>query len=179
MKGHIFDLLEKFIREQVGEDALYEIIDACSFDTSAAFVRSAVYPDDNLYEMVGRAVDRLGIEPEVAHAAFGRWIIPELGNLMPGVFDRYDGPCAFLAGLDEMHQVSLKKIYPDAEPPRFAYQSINEEEGVIRYQSPRGLHHFMAGCLEGVADVYGVRFAIEWEPPASGTGCDYRVRVVR
>ena len=44
---------------------------------------------------------------------------------------------------------------PNAKPPRFDYQWINENVLIMIYQSERGLIDFMVGLAKGVGNYFG------------------------
>lgn len=174
MKGHIFNLLEDFLIEQGGIYLYEQVITLCQFDSHVGFIRTEIYPDEQLYEMVGLAAEKLGIEPSQATHAFGKWVMPHLAALVPPSMLDHPHPRDFLHTLDHIHQVELKKLYPDATPPKFHYEDINDETGVLSYQSPRQLFDLVEGVLEGVSDFFHTEMQIERRLPVGRSGhCDF------
>ncbi len=156
MKGHIFNLLEEFIEESAGLGMLQKILDRCSFDTSVGFVRTESYPDEVLIEVVSIASDMLGLTVEEAQFAFGEWIFPKLVDLIPQSYSEFEHPSAFLATVDHIHKVELKKLYPDAIPPVFSYKDIDNSHALLTYNSQRKMFPLVDGVLQGVAKHYKV-----------------------
>ncbi|WP_440906390.1 heme NO-binding domain-containing protein (plasmid) [Catenovulum sp. SX2] len=164
MKGHIFNLLEEFIEEASDETTLFKILDACSFDTSKSFVRTENYPDEQLFELVGHAVNALGITPDQAQFAFGEWIFPRLASLVPKNMTTYAHPGKFLETVDHIHKVELKKLYPDATPPSFDYKAISDTQAELVYTSERNLVKLVEGVLQGVAKYFSTQIEVETIP---------------
>lgn len=161
MKGHIFNLLEQFIEESAGPEALDEILDACVFSGDGVFVRPGNYPDEDLVEFVDKAVDRLGITVKEAHSAFGTWIYPHLTRLVPETVTQREHPKVFLMDLERIHEVELRKLWPDAQPPRFRCEDTGPDTMRIHYDSPRQMFDLLEGVLRSVEQYYGVTLRFE------------------
>ncbi|WMN60599.1 heme NO-binding domain-containing protein [Pseudoalteromonas xiamenensis] len=168
MKGHIFNLLEAFIEEIAGQEQLFDILDACSFDTESRFVRTENYPDEQLLEIVDHAVSALGISHEQAHYAFGKWLYARLITLLPPEFTDFPHPAPILKKLDDLHKVELKKLYPDAIPPSFDYIQHSPTQADLIYCSSRRMFTLVEGTLQGMAEHYGVGVTCKLVTPWEG-----------
>ncbi|CCQ10252.1 hypothetical protein PALB_11170 [Pseudoalteromonas luteoviolacea B = ATCC 29581] len=168
MKGHIFNLLEDFIVEIAGIETFYEILDACQFDTSKQFVRTENYPDEQLLEIVGHTVNKLGITPEQAQFEFGKWLYPKLIKLLPSEFTDFAHPSCVLKNLDDLHKIELKKLYPDAIPPTFSYVATSPVDADLIYRSKRRMFSLVEGVLQGMASHYGVGIETKTTPTWEG-----------
>jgi hypothetical protein len=156
MKGIIFNLLENFVVETQGIEAYEQILAATELRTTEPFVGPGSYPDEDLMALVGTTVARLGIDRNEALRAFGRFCVPKLAQRFPAFMAAHRHPKAFLLTVGTVHDLEVRKLYPDATPPRFAYESPAENRLVMRYSSPRRLCAFVAGLVDGVADHFGV-----------------------
>ncbi len=161
MKGHIFNLLEQFIEETAGADVMDEIYAACSFTSDGVFVRPGSYPDEDLAEIVEQAVARLGITVPQAHHAFGQWIFPHLADLVPPDAVKRDHPKEVLMDLDRIHEIELKKLWPDAKPPTFRCEDTGPDTMRIVYDSPRQMFDLLEGVLGSVERHYGLAISFE------------------
>ncbi|KZN38718.1 heme NO-binding domain-containing protein [Pseudoalteromonas luteoviolacea] len=163
MKGHIFMLLEEFVSEVAGDELLYDALEQCSFDSSQGFVRTENYPDEQLVELVGIVVGKMGIPLSQAHFGFGRWLYPKLSTLLPAQFTQYPHPAYVLKQLDTLHNVELKKLYPDAQPPAFEYCSTSAYTAQLIYTSPRKLFDLVKGVLAGMSHFYQVGIEVNMQ----------------
>jgi Haem-NO-binding len=59
-----------------------------------------------------------------------------------------------LLKLDDIHVATTRTI-PNARPPRFKYEDVDENTLIMEYQSSRGLMPFFTGLLRGLAAHYG------------------------
>jgi hypothetical protein len=172
MKGIIFNLLEEFVIETQGIEIYEEILAATPLRTTDPFVGPGSYPDADLMALVKTTVARLGLDQNDVLHAFGRFCIPKLAQRFPALMAPYQHPKAFLLTVTKLHELEVRKLYPDATPPRFAYESPAENRLVMRYLSPRQLCALVAGLIDGVADHYGVPIGQEQTRcMASGADC--------
>ena len=176
MKGHIFQLLEDFITEIAGHDTLDEILDACEFQTKEPFIRTGNYPDRDLIELVRKTTKKLGISTEEAHRAFGMWIFPHLTKLVsPGIVEVGHAK-SFLMMIGQIHEVELKKLWPDASPPSFTVRDTGPGTMRMTYDSPRQMFELVEGVLKSVAEFYEVDIDFEKEMQVGDRGhaiCHY------
>jgi hypothetical protein len=172
MKGIIFNLLEEFVVETQGIEVYEEILASTSLRTAEPFVGPGSYPDEDLMALVAATIARLGIDQDSALRAFGRFCIPKLAQRFPALMAPYRHPKAFLLTVTKLHDLEMRKLYPDATPPRFAYESPAEDRLVMRYLSPRKLCALVTGLIDGVAEYYGVPIGQEQACcMASGADC--------
>jgi len=154
MKGIIFNLLEKFIVEKLGDDRYEEIMEGCELETREPFVGPGSYPDGDLFALAGKAAEAIGAPLPDTLRAFGRFCIPELAGRFPAFFKPHDNPKSFLKTVDDIHYLEVVKLYEDAEPPHFEYEDPAPGRLVMRYRSRRRLCRLMEGLIEGVGDYY-------------------------
>jgi len=154
MKGIIFNLLEDFIVEKLGEEGYDKIIESCDLETREPFVGPGSYPDGDLFALAGKAAEAMGTPLPDALRAFGRFCIPELAKRFPAFFNPHDNPKGFLKSVESVIHTEVRKLYEDAEPPHFEYEDPAPDRLVMRYRSRRRLCRLMEGLLEGVGDYY-------------------------
>lgn len=177
MKGHIFNLLEQFIVEVSSEETYEEILESCEFITQEPFVRPGSYPDEDLAEIVNKTVEKLGISLKDAHYGFGKWIFPHLMKMAPPEVLNYQTPKEILLALDYIHMVEVKKVIPDAEPPRFYCTDTGPNTLDMVYSSPRGMFDIVDGVLASLEEYYSAKIEYSKEMDDSGpfTICKYKL----
>lgn len=162
MKGIIFNLLEQFITDRFGEDIYEEIIADCSLQTEDpyAMVGPGSYSDSDFMAILGQAARTTGMEAAPLLQAMGRHSLPILAGRYPHFFSGYSHPRDFLKTTSLIHQVEVKKLYRDAEVPRFTIEDLPDGMAVT-YHSSRRLCHFVAGLLAGLSDYYQVPMTVQ------------------
>ncbi len=154
MKGIIFNLLEDFLKENLGEERFEELIDSCSLRTREPFVGPGSYPDEDLLAIVDRTVEVTGMTRIEALRAFGKFCIGSLARKYPFFFDRHHDAKSFLKTINGLHSIEVKKLYADARPPEFVVEDPSPDRLVMRYTSERKLCPLAEGLIEGVAEHY-------------------------
>ncbi len=92
--------------------------------------------------------------------AFGKFSFGPLARKFGTFVEPHDDPVSFLASVDSVIHVEVRKLWPEAVTPKFVYEEIGTDSMRIEYRSARKLCHFMEGLLEGVADHFG--YAVEY-----------------
>jgi hypothetical protein len=160
MKGIIFNLLEDFLRERLGEEGFEELIDGCNLITTEPFVGPGSYPDEDLIAIVDGAVAVTGVTKRETLRTFGRFCIGKLAARYPFFFSPHDGAKSFLSTVNSIHFVEIKKLYAEAVPPELAIEDPGDNRLIIKYSSRRMLCHFVEGLLEGIGERFGSRVCI-------------------
>lgn len=154
MKGIIFNLLEDFLKESLGEERFEDLIEGCSLKTREPFVGPGSYPDEDLLAIVDRAVEVTGRPKPETLRAFGRFCIGRLAQKYPPFFNRHHDAKTFLKTLSALHSLEVKKLYADAKPPEFSMEDPSPDRLIMRYISERKLCPLVEGLIEGVAKHY-------------------------
>ena len=147
-------MLEEFIVENYGEATFDEILDECTLKTKEPFVGPGTYPDEDLMEIVIKASEKLGITPDQALFAYGKYIFPKLVAAVPKFVEPYDHPKDFLKTINDVIHIEVKKMYSHAYTPEFKYFDTEEDKLIIQYSSKRKLYALMGGLIEGVANYF-------------------------
>jgi predicted hydrocarbon binding protein len=177
MKGIIFNLLEDFLRENLGEEQFEELIDGCDLKTKEPFVGPGSYPDEDLLAIVDRAVEVMGITWTETLRAFGEFCVGRLARKYPSLFDRHHDAKSFLKTINGLHSVEVKKLYAGARPPEFVMEDPSPGRLVMRYMSERKLCALAEGLIEGVAEHYrsSIRCRQRQCVLEGGTWCEFEL----
>ena len=181
MKGVIFNLFEAFVIENWGEETFEEILDECDLVTKEPFVGPGTYPDEDLLKIVGKAVEKLGIPLSDGVQAFGKWILPKLMEQVPENMTDFDHPKDFLQTVHDIIHVEVRKLYSDAEPPRFTYKDPAPNRLIILYQSKRRMYDLMDGLIDGVAEYFDcpIEFTRALRQQEGGEVAEYELTFAR
>lgn len=155
MKGIIFNLLEDFIVEKLGEEKYEDIVAGAGLKTQEPFVGPGIYPDEDLAAILNGAVEEMGIAMHEALRMFGRHCFPKLAARFSAFTEGCPHPKRFLMTVNSTIHTEVKKLYPDATPPTLTYDDPAPDRLIVRYDSGRRLCKFMEGLIDGVSDYYG------------------------
>ena len=154
MKGTIFTTFESFVVDSFGEDVYDDIVDAAELETTEPFVGPGTYPASDMMALVASACARLDLTADDALAAFGRYAFPKLAAAVPELMAGIDDARSFFESLESVIHTEVRKLYPDAEPARFASEVTGPQTMLLHYRSPLGLHALVGGFIDAVGTWY-------------------------
>jgi hypothetical protein len=157
VKGVVFNLLERLVARDYGEDTWDALLDASSLD--GVYTSLGSYPDEDLVKLVGAASDALSMPGDDVVLWFGRNALPLFAGHYPQLFEPHDSAQSFVLTLNDIIHPEVRKLYVGADVPEFDFE-LRGEVLVMGYRSPRKLCSFAEGLLLGAADHYNERLTI-------------------
>jgi hypothetical protein len=169
MKGIIFNLLERAVSAEYGDETWDTLLD----DAGSIGTYTAVgnYPDEELMALVGAATQRLGLSSDELIRWFGRRAIPMLEERYPAFFEAHRTTRDFLLTLNDVIHPEVRKLFPGAYAPSFEFDTSREDALGLTYESHRNLCSFAEGLIEGSAERFGDTVTIE-QPRCTKRGDD-------
>jgi len=165
MKGVVFTEFIEMVEEHFSPETADRMLDESDLASGGAYTAVATYDHAEMMSLVG-TLSRLVDQPENALVkAFGEHLFGRFAVLYP-VFFTDDVRCAFdfLARIDGVIHVEVKKLYPDAELPRFEVESRTPERLSLIYESSRHLGDLAEGLIKGCLRHYGEEVEMRREP---------------
>lgn len=159
MKGIVFNLLEQAVVNEHGEDTWDALLDATGLE--GAYTSLGSYDDEELMRLVAKASEALDTPPDEVVRWFGRSALPLLADTYPQFFEPHASTRPFVLTLNDIIHPEVRKLYPGADVPVFAFDNSSEDVLRMTYSSPRRLCAFAEGLIEGAAAHYGETAAIE------------------
>lgn len=160
MKGTIFTTLGEMIEHEFGLEVWQMILDACPISNGGGYSSGGMYPDEELFCLVGKLQKHLDIPLDILLRHFGTFLFQELISSHKYMLQKHKTPKSFLMAVDkEIHQ-EIEKIYPKASFPFLNYIDESEDELSIIYKSPRKLCFLAEGIIQGVCEAYNTEIAL-------------------
>jgi Haem-NO-binding len=159
VKGIVFNLLQQLVVRDHGEDAWDDLLEDAQ--VGGAYTSLGSYDDAELQALAVAAAARLDMTPDEVVRWFGRNALPVFAQSYPDLFAVHSSARTFVLTLNEIIHPEVRKLYPGADVPVFAFES--EPGGPLRmgYQSPRRMCSFAEGLIEGAATHYGEHAAVQ------------------
>lgn len=178
MKGVIFKHLETFVRGAFGDEFCEDLLDATELRTEGPFLGPGTYPDEDLFALVGTLLARTGLSLEDALFTFGKALFPMLVEDYPGAIERDAGLRTFLASIDSVIHVEVRKLYPEAITPSVDFLAPRDGDPVMRYRSERGLCALFRGLLCGASEHFREPLEVRETTCAQRGGecCEFELR---
>lgn len=154
MKGIIFNLVEGVVTRDRGEDEWDDVLLKAGLD--GVYTALGNYPDEELFRLVDAASVLFGTSPEALTRYLGEHTLTGLADRYPQYVAAMPDARTFLRGLDDVIHHEVRKLHPDARPPRFWYDDdVPGEPLVMHYFSERRMCVFAEGMIVGAARLFG------------------------
>lgn len=152
MKGVIFNLAEKVICAEYGEDTWDDLLEAASLDGIYSSLGS--YDDSDLTKLVCAASDALHLPPHEIVRWLGCKAIPLMAGAYPHFFQAHSCTRSFVLALNDIIHPEVRKLYPGADVPVFDFDTASPDVLIVGYRSHRKMCAFAQGLVEGAANHY-------------------------
>ena len=159
MKGIVFNLLEQVVTDEYGAPAWDSVLTAAGLD--GAYTAVGSYDDAELVRIVTAASAALETEPDALVRWFGGRALPLLFAKYPQFFDGHKSASTFILTLNDVIHPEVRKLFPGADAPEFAFDTSDPKVLVLSYVSGRGLCSFAEGLVDGAAAHFGEQVEIE------------------
>jgi Haem-NO-binding len=138
------------------------------------------YPEDELLALVARAGEAAGIPVSDILRRFGAHLFRTLATLYPVFVDGVGSALELLGGIETYVHGEVKKLYPDAEFPRFEVQASSEKLELV-YRSRRPLADVAEGMIRGCIAWFGDRVDLDRQDidAADGRAARFTLRAAR
>ena len=86
---------------------------------------------------------------------FGIFLATSFVDKFPDFFSQSKSTFDVLKQVDNHIHVEVRKLYPDAELPKFSYEELGPNKLLLKYESVRALADLAHGLIEGCARQFG------------------------
>ena len=161
MKGIVFREFYNMVEEVFSADMMDELIDATDPESGGSYTTVGTYDYNELVAMVVELSKRTNTPVEDLIFAFGKHLASVFTDKYSDFFKACPNTIEFLKTIDNHIHVEVKKLYPDAELPKFSFDDSHSNYLTLRYQSTRPFATLARGLIEGCADYYHEKLSIE------------------
>jgi hypothetical protein len=135
MKGVVFTEFFGMVEQVFSADMVDDLIEATEPPSGGAYTAVGTYDHAEIVAMVVELSARSGTPTDELLAAFGKHLFGRFHELYPVFFDGVPDAFSFLSSIEDVIHVEVRKLYPDAELPRFESWFPDEESMVLVYRS--------------------------------------------
>lgn len=155
MKGLVFTEFVEFVEKQHGLDTADRMFSGCDLPSGGIYTAVGTYDHRELVSLLGNLVGLTGTPAPVLLKSFGAHLLTCFVAAYPEYFRQAATLFGFLQSVHGHIHVEVRKLYPDAELPSFAYEQPSPDVLHMTYTSTRGL----ADLAEGLIDAAIVHYA--------------------
>lgn len=153
MKGVVFTEFLSFVAKQHDDDFVDDLLHEAGLG-EAAYTAVGTYEFAELAKLVGAYCGLTETPFPVALHAFGRHLADVFQTKFHDFYASQACVLTFLASIDDKIHVEVRKLYPDAELPRFTVVEADRGRLVVDYASCRPLADLAVGLIEGSSTFY-------------------------
>lgn len=165
MKGVIVSCLKELVETEFGEDKWEETLERAGLPKGASYLPISDVDDEAVLRVVQELCNVLGISEQQAADAFGSyWACTYAPRVYGAYYAGVTSAKEFLLKMDDVHVATTRAI-PNAHPPHFTYEDIDENTLIMEYHSNRNLMSFFKGLIRGVAEHFGEKADIKSAGP--------------
>lgn len=149
MKGMVFTEFLELVEDRMGLAMVDRIIVDAKLPNDGAYTSVGTYDHGELVRLVVALSAATGTPVPDLLRLFGEHLFQRFSVAYPDFFARANGTFEFLCRIEDVIHTEVRKLYPDAELPSFAYEEPAAGELVLLYSSPRGFGDLAEGLLHG------------------------------
>ncbi len=153
MKGMVFTEFVDMVESRFGVRTVDQMVEVSEVPSKGAYAATGTYPHTELVAMVGALSRITGASvPDLVHA-YGKHLFGRLAAAFPQYLSRSTTAFEFISSIDGYIHVEVRKIYPEAELPKFVSRvSADGQVLELEYRSPRRFDALAHGLLEGALE---------------------------
>ncbi len=162
MKGIVFSEFMDLVEEKFGLETVDDLIESTNLPSGGSYTAVGTYPHTEMVSMVVRLSEMTDIAIPNLLNLFGHHLFKTFYRNYPGFFAEVKHPFDLLEQIDNHIHVEVKKLYPDAELPRF--ETFREDDKMTMiYKSERKMSDLAIGLIEAAAEKFNTEINIETE----------------
>ena len=160
MKGFIFTNFIDFVEKSFGLEMVDDMISNSDLKSEGIYTAFNSYEFSELQSMLNYVCTKSGLKPEIALEEFGKFVFPYLMGKHSYIIEHYEDPLDLISGIENHIHIEVKKLYEDAELPKFTLVEKTEKQIIIIYQSKRGLTFFAIGLIKQTLNHFKVKGSV-------------------
>lgn len=153
MKGVVFTEFMEMVETSYGEATVEEILDKSG--ASGIYTAVGTYPHSEMVQLLMALSEHVKTPAGDLLKAFGLYLFNSFTNLYPVFFDGVKHSFDFLENVEGYVHVEVKKIYAEAELPRFEVERLSDRQLKMIYHSDRRMGALAVGLIEGCMKHFG------------------------
>lgn len=151
MLGIVFTSLVEMLEEQVSFEFADEVLQEANLTSHGAFTSVGYYPFEEIDKILTVLTHKTGKPLEQLLFEFGVYLFGCLARAHEQVLSRAHTLFDMLEHLDDDIHVQVKKLYPDADLPKFTVIERTDAYMRLGYYSTRELYALAEGLMHAAA----------------------------
>ncbi len=169
MKGLVFTEFFNLVESTFDEDMVDLLIDNTKPSSKGAYTSVGSYDYAELEAMVVELHKQSEIPVSDLLTLFGKHLGEQFALKFSSFFEEAGSTVELLKTVDEHIHVEVRKLYPDAQLPKFSYET-DKDDGhfILNYESVRPLAEVAYGLILKTSEYYKETFNVAMEKWTKG-----------
>ncbi len=168
MKGVVFTEFIEMVESAFSPEVADRIIEETSLASGGAYTAVGTYDHDEIIQLVQALSQESGVSVPDLVRTFGQHLFGRLVTAYPQFLEGVESNLDFLERVEDVIHVEVRKLYPDAELPTFAFSRVNRDCLELDYRSPRPFADLAEGLILGCAEHFAEEIELQREPLTNG-----------
>ena len=168
MKGVVFTEFLEMVEKDFSPEMVDDILDCVQLESGGVYTAVGTYDHKELVAIVVELSQRTKMEVPVLLKAFGKHLFH---TFVAGYAQFFEGvPDAFtlLERVDSHIHIEVRKLYPDAELPKFSTRRLSNGDFEMNYVSARHFEDLAFGLLDACIEHFTNPISIEMTRTTEG-----------
>jgi len=161
MMGMVFEEFFAYVERECSADMVDDIIIDAKLENDGAYTAVGRYDFNELVALVTALSNRLDVPVADLVHNFGQYVFARLYELHKEYLPNWDNAFDVFRKIDGHIHIEVKKLYPNAELPKFIVEKDTEKEMVLHYSSVRPLAPFAEGIIKGCISYFDKPMSVE------------------
>jgi hypothetical protein len=166
MLGIVFTEFLELVEERFGLEMTDRILQDPSLKSGGAYTSVGNYPHAEMVALVTQLNQATGIPVPDLLKVYGEHLFGRLAATFPHLVAEAKDSIGMFTLIDAHIHVQVKKLYPQAELPRFEHEMLDADRMLLRYTSTRRMADLAEGLMMGCAKHFNERVDVRREADA-------------
>ncbi len=163
MKGIVFTEFFEMVEQAHGYEMVDQLIMDNDLPSGGVYTAIGTYAHKEMVTLVVDLGKKTATSVPILLHAFGKHVFGTFEKGYPMFFKGANNAFDFLESIEKYIHVEVKKLYPDAQLPRFTTRRIDDNTLEMIYHSERSMADFALGLIEKTFEHYGEKATIKRE----------------
>ncbi len=162
MKGAVFTEFIEFVEESYSFDTADKMLEP-EDGNNKIYTQAGNYPFEELVALVVSVHKTEGVEVGEILYSFGVYLFGKLIRMAPFLMAGAESTIDVISKVDTYIHIEVKKLYPEAELPKFDVTQQSENYLEMIYSSDKKLEVLAKGLMMGAAQHFKEEIEVEYE----------------
>lgn len=163
MRGVVFTELIEFVESALGFEISDKMIEMANLSNHGVFTQGGNYPFEHMQKLLTSLSTITGKKPQELLFIFGEHLFTVLVKLYAKDIKDAKTSINFIESVENYVHVEVKKLYPDADLPRFITEEKSDSHLILIYKSEKKLEAFAHGLMVACGKYFGENLEISYE----------------